>query len=66
MGLDGTNFTMKFLGQSNVRGFVERATSLTPPVAWQNLGSIYSASSLIQVIDRKVTNAASFYRVRIP
>ena len=66
VGLSGTNFTLNFLGQSNVNGSLERATNLTPPVAWQFVGSIYSASNLIQITDRKATNDARYYRVRIP
>ena len=66
MELNGTNFTLNFLGQANVIGVVEYTTNLTDPITWQTVGSSYSYSNVIQVIDRKATNAARFYRVRIP
>lgn len=67
VGLNGTNFTMNLLGQSNVGYRVEYATNLTPPVTWRSVTApIINNSNLIQVIDRMATNATRFYRVRIP
>jgi hypothetical protein len=63
---EGSNCTLNFLGQPHVFGFVDRTTDLTPPVSWQFVGSIYSESNLIQVVDRNATDSQRFYRVRIP
>lgn len=66
VGLDGTNFTFNFFGQSNVTYRVDRATNLIPPVVWQTLAFPVGASNFIQIIDAKATNAAQFYRLRSP
>lgn len=65
-GLNGTNFTLNFEGQSGASYFVEQTTNLTPPATWQSVTSLtlFGAGTNILITDPKATNFSRFYRVR--
>jgi hypothetical protein len=65
-GLNGTNFSLSFPGQSGVTYLIEQTTNLVPPVTWQTVRTILSTGALMQVTDPRATNAMRFYRVRTP
>ncbi len=65
-GLNGTNFSLSFPGQSGVTYLIEQTTNLVPPVTWQTVRTILSTGALMQVLDPRATNAMRFYRVRTP
>lgn len=65
-GLNGTNFSLSFPGQSGVTYLIEQTTNLVPPVTWQTVRTILSTGALMQVMDPRATNAMRFYRVRTP
>ena len=58
-------FQFEFPGQESVQYWIEMATNLTPPVAWQTMQSIfYSTGGVHQITDSAPTNETRFYRVR--
>ena len=65
-GMGSNNYQLTFGSQAGVNYVVEYATNLTPPMVWQTLQSRTSTGGVIQVRDSNATNAARFYRVRMP
>jgi hypothetical protein len=66
-GLNGTSFSLSFASQYGVTYVVEETTNLAAPITWQGVATVYYANgSPQQVTDTKATNAARFYRVRVP
>lgn len=65
-GLSGTNFSLSFPGQPGVTYVVQQATNLVAPVTWQTVSTVSSTGSVIQITDKKATNAMRFYRVKGP
>jgi hypothetical protein len=65
-GMSSNNYQLTFGSQAGVYYVVEYATNLTPPMVWQTLQSRTSTGGVIAVQDSNATNAARFYRVRMP
>ena len=65
-GMSSNNFQLTFGSQTGVNYVVEYATNLASPVLWQTLQSLSSPGGDIEVWDNNPTNAARFYRVRMP
>jgi hypothetical protein len=63
---NGTNLVLSFPVQHGLTYVVEQATNLTPPVAWQSAASFYSYSGTAFTTNITSTNAAAFFRVRVP
>jgi hypothetical protein len=64
--MSSNSYQLTFGSQAGVYYVVEYATNLTPPMVWQTLQSRTSTGGVIQVRDSNATNAARFYRVRMP
>lgn len=62
--LDGTNLTLNFSAQNGLYYVVEKATDLTPPIAWSTLTTVRSFGTAVAVKDSNATNTSAFYRVR--
>ncbi len=64
MTLTGSTFQLTFSTQTGVTYYVDMATNLVSPVAWQTLGSLTSYATNATSSDSNATNAMRFYRVR--
>ncbi|MBI3850123.1 MAG: Ig-like domain-containing protein [Verrucomicrobia bacterium] len=64
--LDGS-LLLQIQGQTNQQYVIQGTTSLTPPVAWQNLSTNIATGGMIQFIDPgTATNPIRFYRAIVP
>ena len=58
-------FQVQFPAQSNLMYTLQRATNLTPPVAWQYVQTGFTnADGVIPLLDSTTTGSAQFYRVQ--
>lgn len=64
MTLTGSTFQLTFSTQTGVTYYVDMATNLVSPIAWQTLGSLTSYATNATSSDSNATNAMRFYRVR--
>ncbi|HUC83809.1 MAG TPA: PKD domain-containing protein, partial [Candidatus Acidoferrales bacterium] len=56
----------QFSGQTLADYTVQFSTNLVPPVAWQNLSTIYfNEQDTVQISDPSATNTTRFYRVLV-
>jgi hypothetical protein len=64
--LDGS-LLLQIQGQTNQQYVIQGATSLTPPVAWQNLSTNIATAGMIQFVDpATAANPIRFYRAIVP
>ncbi len=65
-GMSSNSYLLTFSTQAGVDYVVEYVTNLAPPALWQALPGQTSPGGVIEIQDRNATNAARFYRVRLP
>ncbi len=61
--LTTNGFFCQFNGQSNANYILQRATNLTPPIAWSLVKTIPNYGGVVQVIYTNATSVTEFYRV---
>jgi hypothetical protein len=64
-GPSSNSLGFQFLGQPGVLYTLERATNLTPPVAWQTFRVFNGAGSTINTTDTTTGSPSRFYRLRV-
>jgi hypothetical protein len=63
--MTANGFQFRFAAQFSLSYTVQRATNLSPPIAWQTVRSyLPGTEGVVQFVDSAVTNGAQFYRVR--
>jgi hypothetical protein len=64
--LTANGIQFQFGGQTNATYTIQYSTNLVPPVAWQNLTTIYyNTHGTLQISDAAATNATRFYRILV-
>lgn len=61
--LTTNGFFCQFNGQSNAIYILQRATNLTPPIAWSAVKAIPNYGGVVQIIYTNATSMTEFYRV---
>jgi hypothetical protein len=63
--LNRTNVVLSFPTQGGITYTVEQTTNLAPPIAWQNITSIFGIGSPAYLTNDTKTNPAAFFHVRV-
>ena len=61
--LTTNGFFCQFNGQSNAIYILQRATNLTPPIAWSLVKTIPNYGGVVQITNANATSMTEFYRV---